>query len=158
MILNDVGSNLISFKLFIQHCPTFGEKKKSVIVSSKICTKTFEMANSVDKCGDEFFSQEPIVLKTPRKRDYNEIAEDATRSTSCIDNNHPTLLDPQCWAMLHPIKQALILPFGDQKSANIMPRQLTGLESLIGRAVGPVFTSRKIRQGAGRKTMCCIQI
>ena len=44
--------------------------------------------------------------RTPRKRDYNEIAEDATRSTSCIENNHPTMLDQQFWAMVLPFKQA----------------------------------------------------
>ena len=68
----------------------------SVIVSSEICIKTFEMANSADECVDESFAQEPIVLETPRKWDYDEIAEDATRSNSCIDNNHPTLLVQQC--------------------------------------------------------------
>ena len=50
------------------------------------------MANSVDECVDEYFSQEPIVLETHRKRDYDEIAEDANRSTSCIDNSYPTML------------------------------------------------------------------
>mgnify|MGYP002804007739 CR=1 FL=1 len=65
------------------------------------------MANSVDECAEESFSREPIVLKTPQKRDYDEIAGDATKSTSCIDNNHPTLLDQQCWAMLLPFEQAL---------------------------------------------------
>ena len=67
------------------------------------------MANSVDECVDESFSREPIVLETPRKRDNNEIAEDAMGSTSCNDNNHPTLLDQQCWAMLHPFKQAFMV-------------------------------------------------
>ena len=66
------------------------------------------MANSVDECADESFSQEPIVVETSRKRDYDEDAEDATRSTSCIDNNHPTLLVQQCWQMSLPFKQALI--------------------------------------------------
>ena len=65
------------------------------------------MANSVDECVDKSFSREPIVLKTPQKWDYDEIAGDATRPTSCINNNHPTLLDQQCWAMLLPFKQAL---------------------------------------------------
>ena len=32
------------------------------------------MANSVDEYDDESFSQEPIVLETPRKRDYDETA------------------------------------------------------------------------------------
>ena len=69
-----------------------------------------KMANSVHECADECFSQEPIVLKSPRKRDYDEIAENATRSTSCIDNKHPTLLVQQCWARCYfrlnrPLKQ-----------------------------------------------------
>ena len=65
------------------------------------------MANRVDECADESFSREQIVLETPRKRDYDEFAENATRSTSCIDSNRPTLLVQQCWAMLLPFKQAL---------------------------------------------------
>ena len=40
---------------------------------------------------------------------------------------------------------SLILPFKDQKSADIVRRQLTGLGSLIGKVLRPVFTSRKIR-------------
>ena len=39
----------------------------------------------------------------------------------------------------------LILPFKDQKSADIVRRQLTGLGSLIGKALRPVFTSRNSR-------------
>ena len=39
----------------------------------------------------------------------------------------------------------LILPFKDKKSDDIMRRQLTGLGSLIGKALRPVFTSRKVR-------------
>jgi hypothetical protein len=38
----------------------------------------------------------------------------------------------------------LILPFKDKKSADIVRRQLTGLGSLIGKALRPVFTSRKV--------------
>ena len=45
----------------------------------------------------------------PRKRDYDEMAEDATESTSCIDNNHPKLLVQQWWPMLLPFKQTLIM-------------------------------------------------
>ena len=67
------------------------------------------MTNSVDECADESFSPGPIVLETPRKRDYDEIAEDATRPTSRIDNNHPTLLVQQFWAMLLPFKQAFMM-------------------------------------------------
>ena len=40
---------------------------------------------------------------------------------------------------------SLTLPFKDKKSADIVQRQLTGLGSLIGEALRPVFTSRKIR-------------
>ena len=40
---------------------------------------------------------------------------------------------------------SLILPFKDKKSADIVGRQLTGLGSLIGKVLRPVFTSRKIR-------------
>ena len=40
---------------------------------------------------------------------------------------------------------SLILPFKDKKSADIVRRQLTGHASLIGKALRPVFTSRKIR-------------
>ena len=65
------------------------------------------MANSVDEYANESFSQEPILLETPRKWDYNEIAEDArTKSTSCTNKNYPTLLVQQCWAMLLPFKYA----------------------------------------------------
>ena len=106
-MLQDVGSNLVSFKLFMQH---LAKNKKSVIVSSEICIKTFEMANSVDECADERFSPEPIVLETLRKRDHDEIAEDAIRSTSCVDNKHPALVNQQCWAMLLPLQQALKFP------------------------------------------------
>ena len=42
----------------VQH---LAKNKKTVIVSSEICIKTIEMANSVDECA-ESFSQEPIVL------------------------------------------------------------------------------------------------
>ena len=94
-MLDNVGSNLISFKLFIQH---LAKNKESVIISLEICIKTFEMANSVDECAEESFSREPIVLETPRKRDYDEIAEDATRSTSCC-------------AMLLPFKKAFSYQF-----------------------------------------------
>jgi hypothetical protein len=38
----------------------------------------------------------------------------------------------------------LILPFKDKKSANIVRKQLAGLGSLIGKAIRPVFTSRKV--------------
>ena len=61
----------------------------------------------MDECADESLSQEPIVIETPGKRNYDEIAKHATRSTSYIDNNDPTLLVQQCWAMLLPFKQAL---------------------------------------------------
>ena len=44
MMLHDVGSNLISCKLFIQHCPTLGEKSEKRHRCSEICIKTFEMA------------------------------------------------------------------------------------------------------------------
>jgi hypothetical protein len=40
---------------------------------------------------------------------------------------------------------SLILPFKDKKSADIVRRQLTGLGSLIGKSLRPVFTSRKVR-------------
>ena len=40
---------------------------------------------------------------------------------------------------------SLILPFKDQKSADIVRRQLAGLGCLIGKALRPIFTSRKIR-------------
>ena len=85
------------------------KNKKSVIVYLDICVKTSEMANSVDECADESFSQEPIVFETPRKRDYDEIAADAIRSTSCIDNNYPTLLVQQCSAMLRPFIQVFTI-------------------------------------------------
>ena len=54
----------------------------------------FEIANSVDECADESL-QEPIALETPRKRDYDEIAEDATRSTSCMHVSTTTI--QHCW-------------------------------------------------------------
>ena len=40
---------------------------------------------------------------------------------------------------------SLILPFKDQQSADSVRRQLAGLECLIGKALRPIFTSRKIR-------------
>ena len=40
---------------------------------------------------------------------------------------------------------SLILPFKDQKSADIVRRQLAGLGCPIGKALRPTFTSRKIR-------------
>ena len=39
----------------------------------------------------------------------------------------------------------IILPFKDKKSADIVRRQLTGLGSLIGKALRPVLICRKIR-------------
>ena len=75
------GGGSISFKLFIQH---LAKNKKSVIVSLEICMKTFEMANSVDECANESFSQEPIVLEMPRKR--------TTMKLQKMRINHPTLL------------------------------------------------------------------
>jgi hypothetical protein len=38
-----------------------------------------------------------------------------------------------------------VLPFEDQKSADIVRRQLTGLGSLIGKTLQPIFRSRKIK-------------
>jgi hypothetical protein len=38
------------------------------------------------------------------------------------------------------------LPFQDQKSSDIVRRQLAGLGSVIGRALEPVFKSRKIKE------------
>ena len=51
-MLGDVGSNLILFKIFIQHCPD-------------ICRKTFEMTNSVhvDECAGESFRRSQLYLK-----------------------------------------------------------------------------------------------
>ena len=43
---------------------------------------------------------------------------------------------------------SFILPFKDQKSADIVRRQLAGLGCLIGKALRPIFTSRKIRDDA----------
>ncbi len=40
---------------------------------------------------------------------------------------------------------SLILPFKDKKSADIVRRQLTGLGCLVGEALRPIFTSRRIR-------------
>jgi hypothetical protein len=37
IMLGDVGSSLILFKLFIQYRPTFGENQYNVIVSIDIC-------------------------------------------------------------------------------------------------------------------------
>ena len=58
------------------------------------------------------------------QKQYEEVKKESTNHQECV--------------------VSLILPFKDQKSANIVRRQLTGLGSLIGRALRPVFTSRKI--------------
>ena len=73
MMLDQIWLDQISFKLFIQHCSTFGGKKKEKRQDA-----------------DESLSQEQI--KTPRKWDYDKIAEDVTRSTSCTNSNYSTLL------------------------------------------------------------------
>ena len=59
------------------------------------------------------------------QKQYEEVKKESTNQQECV--------------------VSLILPFKDKKSADIVQRQLTGLGSLIGKALRPVFTSRKIR-------------
>ena len=59
------------------------------------------------------------------QKQYEEVKKESTNQQECV--------------------VSLILPFKDQKSADIVRRQLAGLGSLIGKALRPVFTSRKIR-------------
>ena len=59
------------------------------------------------------------------QKQYEEVKKESTNQQECV--------------------VSLILPFKYKKSADIVRRQLAGLGSLIGKALRPVFTSRKIR-------------
>ena len=65
-----------------------------------------------------------IILRFVQKH-YEEVQKESANQQECV--------------------VSLILPFKDKKSADIVRRQLTGFGSLIGKALRPGFTSRKIR-------------
>ena len=78
-------------------------------------------------------------LRYPLKLVDTIISEFETKTYAEMNSSIPT----------EDVKRDVIcvaLPFKDQKSSDIVQRQLAGLGSVIGRALEPVFKSRKIKE------------
>ena len=115
-----------SWKHFVEEC----DRLKNVFVHLQALSSSWKhFVEECDRLKNVFVHlQYPLslvdsIISRSVQKQYEEVKKESTNQQECV--------------------VSLILPFKDQKSADIVRRQLADLGSLIGKALRPVFTSRK---------------
>ncbi|XP_068737196.1 uncharacterized protein [Montipora capricornis] len=122
-------------KGLLLHCQSHVDARYKRSLLMTMLNRAHCLSSSPDLVAEEWDNMKGIFLKLK----YPENLTNSTITRFTESRNQPQVGDVQANA---PVR--IILPFKDQRSADVVRRQLSDLEKKINSDLRPVFTSKKI--------------